>query len=228
MRIEGEGLVAVPSRSATMRYHIRLPGPAPIAARHCAVCGTDFVPQTSQVRTCGRSCGGRARFSTDPVPAPSCSHCGGPSCGTRMCRGCRKAFGSVQARLRTIGVLGNKHIPVEYLRASETQRRALLAGLLDTDGTVTMGGSAQYTGTNQRLVSDVAELVVSLGYRCQISTKAVAGRRADSSVAYTITFATDDVVFGLHRKAMAHKQRRRSTNTARSNDPVHLSSGSGR
>ena len=129
---------------------------------------------------------------------------------------CPKASGSVQARLRTVGVLGNKHIPAEYLRASETQRRALLAGLLDTDGTVTMGGSAQYTGTNQRLVSDVAELIVSLGYRCHVSTKTVKGRTAESSVAYTITFATDDVVFGLHRKAMLHKERRRSTNTNRS------------
>ncbi len=120
-------------------------------------------------------------------------------------------------RLRTIGVLGNKHIPIDYLRASEEQRRALLAGLLDTDGTVTNGGSVQYTGTNQRLVSDVAELVVSLGYRCQVSTKLVRGRRPESSVAYTLTFATDNVVFGLHRKALLHKERRRSSNTARSN-----------
>ncbi len=216
MRIEGEGLVTVASRSATMRHHIRLPEATPVESRRCAVCGGEFVPQTSQVRTCGRSCGGRARFSTDPVPAPTCSHCGGPSSGLAMCQGCRKAFGSVQARLRTIGVLGNKHIPADYLRASEAQRRALLAGLLDTDGTVTMGGSAQFTGTNRHLVSDVAELIVSLGYRCQVSTKAVKGRSAESSVAYTITFATDDVVFGLHRKAMLHKERRRSTNTSRS------------
>ena len=35
-----------------------------------------------------------------------------------------------------MGVLGDKHIPAAYLRASERQRRDLLAGLLDTDGTV--------------------------------------------------------------------------------------------
>jgi len=39
-------------------------------------------------------------------------------------------------RLRALGLLRNKHIPALYLRASEQQRRALLAGLLDTDGTV--------------------------------------------------------------------------------------------
>lgn len=124
--------------------------------------------------------------------------------------------GLSSASLRTIGVLGDKHIPIDYLRASEAQRRALLAGLLDTDGTVTNGGAIQYTGTNRRLVEDVAELIVSLGYRCQTMKKSVSGRSADSSVAYTLNFSTDDAVFGLHRKAVLHKERRRSTSTVRS------------
>lgn len=216
MRIEGEGLVTAPSKSATMRYQILLPEAEPVRVRSCAVCGQAFVPRTSQVRTCGRSCGGRARFLTARVPAPTCATCGGSSCGLRMCKGCRAAVGSVQARLRNIGVLGAKHIPIHYLRASEVQRRALLAGLLDTDGTVTNGGSVQYTGTNARLIGDVAELIASLGYRCQIAKRAVNGRSADSSVAYTINFSTDDVVFGLHRKAVLHKERRRSASTVRS------------
>ena len=131
---------------------------------------------TSQVRTCGRSCGGRARFVSTPVPAPTCVRCGGPSCGLRLCQNCHTAVGTLQARLRTLGVLGNKHIPTTYLRASEAQRRALLAGLLDTDGTVTAGGAVQFSVTSQRLACDVAELVVSLGYRCQTSTKRVKGR----------------------------------------------------
>lgn len=122
----------------------------------------------------------------------------------------------LQARLRTIGVLGNKHIPVDYLRASEAQRRSLLAGLLDTDGTVTHGGSVQFSVTNPVLAHDFAELVVSLGYRAQTSTKRVKGRSEASSVAYTITFATEDEVFGLHRKAVLHKERRAAANTVRS------------
>ena len=36
-------------------------------------------------------------------------------------------------QLERIGVLNNKHIPTNYLRASEEQRRALLAGLLDNE-----------------------------------------------------------------------------------------------
>ncbi|MGH3640818.1 MAG: DnaB-like helicase C-terminal domain-containing protein, partial [Mycobacterium sp.] len=109
----------------------------------------------------------------------------------------------------------NKHIPIEYLRASETQRRSLLAGLLDTDGTVTGGGSVQFSVTDPRLAADVAELVVSLGYRCQTSTRRVKRSEA-SSVAYTLTFATEDEVFGLHRKSLLHKERRAAANTVRS------------
>jgi len=112
--------------------------------------------------------------------------------------------------------LGDKHIPVEYLRGSERQRRALLAGLLDTDGTVTGGGAVQFCVTDHRLASDVAELIVSLGYRCQISTKRVYGRRESSCVAYTLTFSTDATVFGLERKVLAHKERRATGGTARS------------
>ncbi|MCX2713589.1 replicative DNA helicase [Mycolicibacterium sp. J2] len=206
-RIEGEGIVAVPSTASPMRYQLTLPPAPEIEARACVVCGARFIPRTSQVRTCGRRCGGAAR-TTASVPAPTCSHCGGPSIGLVLCQRCRNTVGTLQARLRTIGVLGNKHIPSQYLRASESQRRALLAGLLDTDGTVTHGGSVQFSVTNGRLATDVYELIVSLGYRCQTSTKRVAGRSDESSTAYTLTFATDDIVFGLERKAMRHKERR--------------------
>jgi replicative DNA helicase len=124
---------------------------------------------------------------------------------------CRNARGTVQAQLRTIGVLNNRHIPTDYLRGSEVQRRQLLAGLLDTDGTVMGGGSVQFTSTNQRLAADVRELIVSLGYRCGMTTKRVTGCTEGSSIAFTITFSTEDDVFALERKRLAHKERRRST-----------------
>ncbi len=216
MRIEGEGLSARPSKTAKYRYSLHLPSPAAVLLRPCVVCGKEFVPQTSQVRTCGRSCGGRARFVSKPVPAPTCPHCGNRSAGLRLCRACRDTVGTLTARLRTIGVLGNKHIPQVYLRASEQQRRALLAGLLDTDGTVTNRGAVQFCVTNERLANDVAELIVSLGYRCQIATKRVRGRRETSSTAYMVNFSTEDEVFGLQRKALMHKERRANKGTARS------------
>ncbi|BBY39933.1 hypothetical protein MMAN_40670 [Mycobacterium mantenii] len=216
MRIEAEGVVAIPSESARYRYQLRLPAHPDQAPRQCVVCGKSFIPHTSQVRTCGRSCGGRARFVSAPVPSPTCVRCGGPSAGLRLCQNCHSAVGTLQARLRTIGVLGNKHIPIEYLRGSEMQRRELLAGLLDTDGTVTAGGAVQFSVTSHLLARDVTELIVSLGYRCQTSTNRVRGRYESSSIAYTLTFSTEDKVFALERKAMVHKERRAVTGTARS------------
>lgn len=141
--------------------------------------------------------------------------CGGPSCGPRRCQDCHDDRGTVQALLRGLGVLGAKHIPTTYLRASVAQRRALLAGLLDTGGTVTAGGSVQFAVTDRRLAEDVRELVVSLGYRCSTTTKRVRGRGDGTSTAYVLTFGTDDDVFGLERKRLLLKERRRSRSAVR-------------
>ncbi len=116
---------------------------------------------------------------------------------------------SVEAVLRQLGVLGKKHIPASYLRASDRQRRELLAGLLDTDGSVTSTGSAQVAVTNHELAVGIRELVQSLGYRCSMTTKAVRGRAPETSICYLINFTTTDSVFKLSRKQLAHKKRLR-------------------
>ncbi|MFE6234075.1 replicative DNA helicase [Cellulosimicrobium sp. NPDC057862] len=111
--------------------------------------------------------------------------------------------------LLALGVPGTDRIPAAYLRASAAQRRDLLAGLLDTDGTVMPQGSVQISLTNERLARETRELVLSLGYRTGWSTKTVKGRTEASSTAYTITFTTEDDVFWLERKRLVHKERRR-------------------
>ncbi|WP_366146509.1 replicative DNA helicase [uncultured Pseudokineococcus sp.] len=204
MHLEAEGLVVEGQTGLT--YVLRPPEPEP-EPRSCVVCGAAFTPRTSQVRSCGRSCGGRAKAVSAPVPAPTCPDCGRPSSGLRRCQACRDDHGTVTALLRGLGVLGRKHIPGAYLRASEAQRRALLAGLLDTDGTVNPTGSVQIALTDQRLLEDVRELVLSLGYRCGTSTRRVRGRSEESSTCWTLTFTTHDDVFRLERKRLVHKER---------------------
>ncbi|HEV2918451.1 MAG TPA: replicative DNA helicase, partial [Actinomycetota bacterium] len=120
----------------------------------------------------------------------------------------RNHHGTVQGMLRTLGVLGNKHIPMAYLRASEAQRRLLLAGLVDTDGTVAASGAVQFSVTSRRLAEETRELIVGLGYRCSMTTKPVKERTAASSTAYTLTFSPTDEVFRLERKRLLHKERR--------------------
>jgi replicative DNA helicase len=209
VRLEAEGLL-VTAQASPMRYSLRWAADE-VESRHCVVCGVGFLPRTSQVKTCGRSCGGRAKTVSAKAMPPSCADCGAPSSGLRRCDVCNLKHGSVQAALRTVGVLNNKHIPADYLRGSQRQRRELLAGLLDTDGTVTSVGCAQFTTTSDRLYRDVYELVISLGYRCGVSRKRVPGHTEQSSIAFTLTFSTDDDVFALERKRLLHKERRGRT-----------------
>jgi DNA segregation ATPase FtsK/SpoIIIE-like protein len=96
--------------------------------------------------------------------------------------------------------VGEKHIPEVYLRASVSQRRALLAGLLDTGGTVSRNGGIEFGVTNGRLARDVHELVLGLGYQAFLRTKRVTGRDEQRSICYTVAFRTADKVFRLGRK----------------------------
>ena len=221
MLLEGQGLEA-PKLKSRLQYALRLPRtrqPVASAARTCPVCGKQFIPATSEVMTCGRACGRKAFAAGHRRQLPACARCGRPFRGRisapGMCQACRTSDGSVTGILRGLGVLGDKHIPARYLRASEPQRRALLAGLLDTDGTVGLTGSVHLAVTSRRLAEDFRELVHSLGYRCGWSQKRVRGRTPDSSVAYTITFTTSDDVFWLERKRVMHKERRPQRTTPR-------------
>ena len=72
------------------------------------------------------------------------------------------------AILEGMGVRGNKHVPESYMRSSAKQRRALLSGLLDSDGSVHRDAVA-FANTNRLLADAVRELAVSLGYRASMS-----------------------------------------------------------
>ncbi|MGK5449465.1 replicative DNA helicase [Streptomyces radiopugnans] len=211
--VQKDGITTRPVGNTEVTYALSLTVDAPERLKQsCAVCGMEFVPRLAHVRTCGRSCGGRARAASAPVPHATCVDCG-TTCFSPFteprCAPCTRRHGSFLVLLRELGVLGNKHIPTEYLRGSIAQRRALLAGLLDTDGTVSRTGSVQFAVTNHALAEGFRELVMSLGYRCGVATKRVKGRSEESSTCYTVTFTTDDEVFRLGRKKQAHRDRLR-------------------
>ncbi|MPV89510.1 replicative DNA helicase [Georgenia ruanii] len=204
--IEAAGYVVRPGASRT--YSVTLPRPSGDNQVH--------VP-TALVRTgaAHRRQGGTVVRPVPQAPGPvmsvvgqRCTDCGAPAVGRHLCPACWQDHGSVRALLRKMGVLKNKHIPAPYLRASVRQRRALLAGLLDTDGTVNPTGSVQFAVTSKRLADDFRELVHSLGYRTGWSEKAVRGRTPETSIAYSITFTTADEVFALPRKQRAQRERR--------------------
>jgi replicative DNA helicase len=207
MWIEAEGIDVVPESTPT-NFGLALPPRIPYEERTCLVCGKGFFNNLSHVRTCGKSCGGRVKALSAPLPAPKCLDCGGHVTGALLlCQSCRNDHGSVKSLLRKLEVLDNKHIPATYLRASEAQRRALLAGLMDTDGTVAPDGNLQFAVTSERLARDAHELILSLGYRCTIATKPVLGRTQASSTCYILNFSTADEIFRLGWKAVVHKER---------------------
>jgi len=206
--IESEGYVAVRQQNS-IAYALRLPEPEH-RSRTCAVCGKEFTPKAPQVRTCGQSCGGKLRGNQwqdrSGFPSlPACRSCRKPTMGGDWCGKCYLKEGNLRALLRRVGVLGNKHFPAVYLRACEMQRRALLAGLLDTDGYVSKSGQVQFAVTSQRLAHDTRELILSLGYQASMTTKTVPGRTPESSTCYTITFTPGDPVCRLPRKLVRQR-----------------------
>ncbi|WP_370641499.1 LAGLIDADG family homing endonuclease [Halorhodospira sp. 9622] len=68
-------------------------------------------------------------------------------------------------RMRDLGVIGDKHIPGEYLRASQQQRLELLQGIVDSDGCITTKGECIIISSSERLARGIKELVTSLGYK---------------------------------------------------------------
>lgn len=98
---------------------------------------------------------------------------------------------SVAAALRASGVLGNKHIPPHYLRASIEQRLALLQGLMDTDGHVTRRGYCEYTTTSPQLRDGVAELIRSLGFLVHVREGRAVLNGKDTGPKWRLFFVSD-------------------------------------
>ncbi|QKE89791.1 hypothetical protein HN018_06835 [Lichenicola cladoniae] len=126
-------------------------------------------------------------------------------CAYRLGTGVRSAerFRSVQARLRGLGVLGNKHIPQSYLRAGSRQRMALLQGLMDTDGYVSAAGQCEFTSTSKTLAQGVEELLWGLGFKPLVTEGVATLQGRVISAKWRIQFwATQErSVFRLPRKA---------------------------
>jgi predicted phage terminase large subunit-like protein len=78
------------------------------------------------------------------------------------------AKGPLRADLKLAGVFGDKHIPEPYLRSSIPQRLELLAGLIDTDGSVDEHSRCHFSNTNARLIEAVSDLVRSFGWRASV------------------------------------------------------------
>lgn len=71
----------------------------------------------------------------------------------------------IKKLFKQINVLDNKHIPLIYKTSSREQRLKLLAGLLDSDGSMQKNGY-DFIQKNEKLLDDVIFLCRSLGFSC--------------------------------------------------------------
>ena len=105
--------------------------------------------------------------------------------------------------IQSLGLQGTnsatKFIPKMYLTASVEDRKELVRGLVDTDGTVTSRGFVVYHTSVYCLCDDFAYLIRSLGYRCRVR---VYNRNAKNLPEYKVFVSakTDDLFSSEHRK----------------------------
>ena len=90
-----------------------------------------------------------------------------------------------------------KFIPKVYLYASIEQRLELLQGLIDTDGHVNHKGHVSYFTSSKQMVSDISELIRSLGYRCSSSSY---DREGKDNIEYVVRIWSDKDVFFTSEK----------------------------
>lgn len=124
--------------------------------------------------------------------------------------------GSLHSDLRAAGLLGNKHVPAVYQRASTEQRRALLSGLLDTDGSCSPGGTVEFSTTTEALAHGTLELVLGLGFKATMAEGRAMLEGRDCGPKWRITFTPHSPVFRLTRK----RTRQHSGKTQRSRTHV--------
>ena len=68
------------------------------------------------------------------------------------------------AKLKSLDLINDKHLPEEYLFSSKGQRLEVLRGLMDSDGTCNKKhGQASFSNTNKGLIDGIVALVRSLG-----------------------------------------------------------------
>lgn len=113
--------------------------------------------------------------------------------------------------LRDLGVLGNKHIPLAYLRGSIKQRLALLRGLMDTDGHACRDGGVEFSNTNEELALGVFELACSLGHKPTLREYRAKLNGRDCGPAWRVRWSARDLVFEMQRKVDVQRTEFRRT-----------------
>jgi hypothetical protein len=115
----------------------------------------------------------------------------------------------LRSQLLELNLLGNKHIPNKYLRASYEQRLNIIQGLMDTDGHISKLDQCVFINTNIKIVEGLKELLKTIGVKSTIvfvegsSRKFPNGNVYDCKGFYRLQFSANPniKIFKLRRKA---------------------------
>jgi deoxycytidine triphosphate deaminase len=146
-----------------------------------------------------------AGYAVRPATAPLAYRVGGTGQSRDERTGRYTRNDSLSSELRNMGLLGEKHIPTAYLQGSVDQRRALLEGLMDTDGYVDSLGRCELTTVQPYLADQYFELVASLGHRPKLAEKTAWLNGINCGPKYDIAFTPSEPVFRLPRKLARQK-----------------------
>jgi len=125
-------------------------------------------------------------------------------------------------RLRENNLYNNKHIPLKYKLASLKDRLELLAGLIDTDGSVNKdyrekgwkNGRVYIINTNKILIDDVRDIIHGLGIRTSITKvkacKSSSGIQGKKDVYYLGFQPNINIPTVLLRKKVNYRESKRS------------------
>lgn len=104
-------------------------------------------------------------------------------------------------KLRVLNLIGNKHIPDDYLEASIEQRWALLQGLMDTDGHCSKG-VCMFSAKGESLARSVLALARSLGLKATVRSHEAKIGAVSYGLHWTVQFTPPEgaQVFRLARK----------------------------
>ena len=114
--------------------------------------------------------------------------------------------GGMQIALRKLGVLGNKHIPDDYMFNTYEVRMSLLAGLIDSDGHLSKDDKISYEITlkDKKLLMQVKQLCDSLGFVTAVAEKVGTIKSIDfSDTHYRLRFGgnnLEDIPVKIARK----------------------------
>lgn len=105
--------------------------------------------------------------------------------------------------LRGYELINNKHIPKNYLINSRKERLLLLAGLIDTDGTLVSDKTFIITQKSEKLTKDIVFLSRSLGFRTTFKQKT----NKDGYVYYRVSIGGNiwEIPTKLERKQIKNK-----------------------